>query len=207
MPNFKRAMLKKALAIAAVALQLPLLWLWMITYDAIRLAGYKLDVRPDGGYEFVLRSDLLGKAILSYLPVIVALLVCLVSSVWGLILFAKRKGEMGILGVCLNAASLVACAVLAVAFSCSVIPQGTEYMTGLRVWSFCRENLGLDCTLRQMNLLWGVVKYGVFGLYLAASGTLCGLGIADVVRSRTAPPLSGDDLLYTIQPLPKSKSE
>lgn len=180
----KHIKLKKALAITAVVLQLPFMMLWLITYDAIKLASHKLEVRPDGGYELVLKSDLLGKAILAYLPVIFAFLACLVLSVWGLILMLKRKGNMGVLGICLHAASLVACGILLVAFSFSVIPQGSEYMNSLSVWMFCREYLKFDLTLRQLNLILRVMKYGFFGLSMAVSGALCGLGIADSVKKR-----------------------
>ena len=71
-----------------------------------------------------------------------------------------------------------------VAFSFSVIPQGSEYMNSLRVWMFCREYLNSDLTLRQLNLILRVMKYGLFGLHIAASGVLCGLGIADFAKKR-----------------------
>ena len=192
--------LKKILAITVAALQIPFIALWMITYDAIKLASHRLEVRSDGGYELVLRSDLLGKAILAYLPIVFLFLACLVLSVWGLILLLKRKGHMGRLGICLYGTSLVACGVLMVAFSFSVIPQGSEYMNSLRVWMFCREYLNFDLTLRQLNLILCVMKYGLFGLHIAASGVLCGQGIVDLVRRKKIP-LVTDDALYAIKPL------
>lgn len=200
MLNDKHTKLKKALAIAAVALQLPFMMLWLITYDAIKLAAHRLEVRPDGGYELVLKSDLLVRAILAYLPVIFAFLACLALSVWGLILMLKRKGNMEFLGICLHAAALVAGGFLLAAFSFSIIPQGSEYMNSLSVWMFCREYLKFDLTLRQLNLILRMIKYGIFGLFMVVNGVLCGLGIADLGRRKKAPSIT-DDMLYEIKPL------
>ena len=38
--------LKKALAVALVALQIPMLMIWKITYDAVKLACHKLAIMP-----------------------------------------------------------------------------------------------------------------------------------------------------------------
>ena len=78
--NIMLAKLKKALAIALVALQVPMLMLWKITYDAVKIGGAEIQLTEDGGYTMVTNADRLVSAILKYSPVILSLITCLVLS-------------------------------------------------------------------------------------------------------------------------------
>lgn len=198
MSDFTTNKLQKALAIALTALQIPLLWFWKITFDAIDLESLTMEVTPGGGFALVFKWEKLGSAILMYLPVILSLLACLILSVLGMITILRKK-KMGIPTVCFYAVTVVACGLLWYAFSRPYIIVGLDHVNFIEL---CEYNLLRTLGLPSADLFYRLqpIKFIFLGLHIAVSGTLCGLGIADLVRRKKAPPVT-DDPLYEIKPL------
>ena len=192
------AKLKKALAIALTALQIPLLWFWKITFDAIDLESLTMEVTPGGGFALVFKWEKLGSAILMYLPVILSLLACLILSVLGMITILRKK-KMGIPTVCFYAVTAAACGLLWYAFSRPYIIVGLDHVNFIEL---CEYSLLRTLGLPSADLFYRLqpIKFIFLGLYIAVSGALCGLGIVDLVRRKKAPPVT-DDPLYEIKPL------
>ncbi|MBE6558650.1 MAG: hypothetical protein E7661_06550 [Ruminococcaceae bacterium] len=178
----------KALAITLVALQVPLLMLWKITYDAVKLSGQRMKVSQDGRYELVFEKELLGKAIVEYLPMILALLGCLALSVLTLIFVMKRKGAMGIVGVCFCGVLLVASVGLVSAFSQPSIIPGQDHVNYLTLceFMFYRYFGGMELPITRVFPLLQAIKFVFLGLHMTVSGVLGGLGIAELVSKRKA---------------------
>ena len=191
------ATLKKALAITLTALQIPLLWFWKITFDAIDLESCALDV-IDGKYYFAFKWEKFGSAILMYLPVILSLLACLILSVLGMITILRKK-KMGIPTVCFYVVTAAACGMLWYAFSRPYIIVGLDHVNFIEL---CEYNLLRTLGLPSADLFYRLqpIKFIFLGLHIAVSGALCGLGIADLVGRKKAPPVT-DDPLYEIKPL------
>ncbi len=167
--------LKKAFAIALVALQIPMLMLWKITCDAVKLACHELEIMPGGGYTLAFQEELLIGAIVAYLPLALSLLACFVLSVWSLILLIKRKGYVGIVGISLNAVSLVACGFVLYAFAAH------SYMFNLSEFMSFRYFMGSELNLTPIILFWQAIKYIFLGLHMAANAALCGLEIVELM--------------------------
>lgn len=182
-----RQKIAKALSIALVILQVPMLMLWKITYDAVKLACHRLEIMPSGGYTLELQRELLGEAIVTHLPVILSLLACFVLSILSLILVIKRKGDMGITGVCFNAVSLVACGFLLYAFAAH------SYMFDLSEFMFFRYFMGSELNITKILPFWQAIKYVFLALHMVLSGGLCGLGIAEVVTQKKAVPVMAEE--------------
>lgn len=179
--NIMLPKLKKAFAIALVVLQIPMLMLWKITYDAVKLACHELEITPGGGYTLAFQEELLGRAIVTYLPAILSLLACFALSVLSLILLIKRKGDMGIMGICFNAVSLAACGVLICFFAFSFDLHGNN----LGEYMFFRYFMGSELNLIRVIPFWQAIKYIVLGLHLTGHAVLCSLRIAELMRPKT----------------------
>lgn len=188
--NIMLAKLKKALAIALVALQVPMLMLWKITYDAVKIGGAEIQLTEDGGYTMVTNADRLVSAILKYSPVILSLITCLVLSVLGLVLLLRRKGELRSLGIFCYAVPVIACVVLLYAFSRPYI-MGIDNINFLppAELMFFRYTLGINASPLDQDGIYPflqMVKYIFIVLNMGLSGVLCGLGIAEVVKGKNA---------------------
>ena len=188
--------LKKALAIAAVALQIPLLLLWKITYDAIELESHVVEL-VDDRYAMVFKWDLLGSAVLTYLPVILSRLACLALSVLGMIFILR--GRSGIPTVCFYAVTMVACGLLWYAFSRPYIIVGLDHVNFFELCEYSFYRSFVEYAADMLSWLRSI-KFIFLGLHIVVSGTLCGLGIADLGRRKKAPSIT-DDRLYEIKPL------
>ena len=199
MPTVKYTKLKKVLAIILTALQIPLLWLWKITYDAIELDSHTMEVTPDGGFALVFKWEQFGSAVLLYLPVILSLVACLVLSVLGMITILRKK-KMGIPTVCFYAVTMVACGVLWYAFSRPYIIVGLDHVNFVEL---CEYTLLRTLGLPSVDMFYRLqpIKFIFLGLHIAVSTTLCGLGIADLVRRKKTPSATEDEVLYEVKPL------
>ena len=167
-----------ALAIAMVVWQLPLLMLWDITYNTVYAASQRL-VNVDGVFRMEFGWDLFGKAILMYLPVILALVICLVLPIVGMITILRKK-RMEFPAVCLYAVTVVAAGYLCLAFTDSSFIGGTS-TPGMMLQEFMlfRYFAGMDLPISaEIFSLLQSIKYVLLGLLMAGSGALCGLGIA-----------------------------
>ncbi|MBQ9780939.1 MAG: hypothetical protein IJW00_08350 [Clostridia bacterium] len=185
--NMMLSKLRNALAIALVALQIPMLMLWKITYDTVKLACHKLEIVPSGRYTLELQRELLGEAIVTHLPVILSLVVCFVLSILSLIFVIKRKGGMGITGVCFNAVSLVACGFVLYVFAVH------SDMFNLSEFMFFRYFMGSELNLTRIIPFWHAIKYIFLGLHMAANAALGGLGIAEVMIQKKAVPIMAQE--------------
>ena len=166
------------LAIAMVAWQIPLLMLWDITYNTVYAASQRL-VNVDGVFRMEFGRDLFGKAILMYLPVILALVICLALPVVGMIRILRCKGT-SIPTICFYAVTVIAAGYLCLAFTDSSFIGGTS-TPGMMLQEFMlfRYFAGMDLPISaEVFSRLQSIKYVLLGLLMAGSGVLCGLGIA-----------------------------
>ena len=114
--------LLKVLAIVVVALQIPLLMLWDITIDAFRTSASEIKL-TDAGYDLVFQWDKVSGAVVSYLPILLALAACLAMTVLGLI-FTLRQKRAIISTVCFYAVTVFLCGFLYLSFAAPAIIVG-----------------------------------------------------------------------------------
>ena len=177
----------RTLAIAMVALQIPLFMLWDITYNTVYAASQRL-VNVDGVFRMEFGWDLFGKAILMYLPVILALVICLVLPVVGMIRILRCKGT-SIPTICFYAVTVVAAGYLCLAFTNSSFIGGTS-TPGMMLQEFMlfRYFAGMDLPISaEIFSRLQSIKYVFLGLLMAGSGVLCGLGIAGLAGKQKEP--------------------
>jgi hypothetical protein len=200
--------LKKALAITVAALQIPLLMLWAIIVNTLRLSCHRLEAstKPNGdiAYELVFKEEIFRSELPAFLPFFLALAACLVLSVVGLIAVLRKK-RVTVTTACLYAVATLICGFLWFAFARPSAIVGYLNSTNLfliELEYFQRiGGMGLPGT----DLLFSFVKsikFLLLGLCMAASGVLCGLGISEAVQKKKAPPLMTETVepeLYQIQ--------
>ena len=187
--------LKKALAITAAALQIPLLMLWKIILDSLMggssLVQLKVDPLGNRVLESVFKWELFWKSFGIHLPVLLALTACFVLSVLGLI-SVLRRNRVTVPTICFYAVTFLACGFLCFAFARPAAILGTDkgYMLMTYELVFFRYFGGMELRFDiSLFPLLRAIKYLLLGLCMAASGALCGLGIAEAVRKKKAPPL------------------
>ena len=200
--------LKKALAIAVAALQIPLLMLWKIILDSLRggssLGQIKVDPLGNWVYESVFKWELFWKSLGIHLPVLLALTACFFLSVLGLISILRRK-RVTVPTICFYAVTFLACGFLCFAFARPAAILGTDkgYMLMTYELVFFRYFGGMELRFDiSLFPLLQAIKFLLLGLCMAASGALCGLGIAEAVQKKKAPPLVteiAEPELYQIQ--------
>ena len=200
--------LKKALAITVAALQIPLLMLWAIIVNTLRLSCHRLEAstKPNGdiAYELVFKEEIFRSELPAFLPFFLALAACLVLSVVGLIAVLRKK-RVTVTTACLYAVATLICGFLWFAFARPSAIVGYLNSTNLfliELEYFQRiGGMGLPGT----DLLFSFVKsikFLLLGLCVAASGVLCGLGITEAVQKKKAPPLVTEAVepeLYQVQ--------
>lgn len=200
--------LKKALAITVAALQIPLLMLWAIIVNTLRLSCHRLEAstKPNGdiAYELVFKEEIFRSELPAFLPFFLALAACLVLSVVGLIAVLRKK-RVTVTTACLYAVATLICGFLWFAFARPSAIVGYLNSTNLfliELEYFQRiDGMGLPGT----DLLFSFVKsikFLLLGLCMAASGALCGLGITEAVQKKKAPPLVTETVepeLYQVQ--------
>jgi hypothetical protein len=180
--------LLKVLAIVVAALQIPLLMLWNITIDAFRTSASEIKF-TEGGYDLVFQWDKVINAILSYLPILLALAVCLVMTVLGLI-FILRQKRATILTVCFYAITVFSCGFLYLAFAAPAIIVGEANAPRLMLseFIFFRYFGGMELRIvSDIFPLLETIKFFFLGLLMAGSGALCGLEIADLIHPQAVP--------------------
>lgn len=194
--------LKKALAIAVAALQIPLLMLWKIILDSLMggssLVQIKVDPLGNRVVESVFKWALFWESFGIHLPILLALTACFVLSVLGLI-SVLRRNRVTVPTICFYAVTFLACGFLCFAFARPAAILGTDkgYMLMTYELVFFRYFGGMELRFDiSLFPLLRAIKFLLLGLCLAASGALCGLGIAEAVRKKKAPPL----VTETIEP-------
>ena len=200
--------LKKALAIAVAAQQIPLHMLWKIILDSLMggssLVQLKIDPLGNRVYESVFKWELFWKSFGIHLPVLLVLTACFVLPVLGLISVLRRK-RVTIPTICFYAVTFLACGFLCFAFARPAAILGTDkgYMLMTYELVFFRYFGGMELRFDiSLFPLLRAIKFLLLGLCMAASGALCGLGIAEAVQKKKAPPLvteTVEPVLYQVQ--------
>ena len=200
--------LKKALAIAVAALQIPLLMLWKIILDSLMggssLVQIKVDPLGNRVVESVFKWELVRKSLGIHLPILLALTACLVLSVPGLISVLRRK-RVRVPTVCFYAVTFLACGFLcfALARPAAILGMDKGYMLKSYELVFFRYFGGMELRFDiSLFPLLQAIKFLLLGLCMAASGVLCGLGITEAVQKKKAPPLVTEAVepeLYQVQ--------
>ena len=191
--NIMLAKLKKALAIALVALQVPMLMLWKITIDFIRAGSGepKVTTDPSGSliYELVFQWENFFGVLLSVLPILLALAACLVLSVLGLI-FVLRQKHVTVPTVCFYAVIVLSCGFLCFAFAHPAIIVGSTIAHRLTLYEFMfyRYFGGMELNIIDIFPFLQTIKYVLLCSVMVLSGVLCGLGIAEVMAQRKNSP-------------------
>ena len=198
----------RALAITVAALQIPLLMLWNIILDSLMggssLVQLKVDPLGNRVVESVFKWGLFWKSFGIHLPILLALTACFVLSVLGLISVLRRK-RVTVPTICFYAVTFLACGFLCFAFARPAAILGTDkgYMLMTYELVFFRYFGGMELRFDiSLFPLLRAIKFLLLGLCMAASGALCGLGIAEAVRKKKAPPLVTETIepeLYQIQ--------
>ena len=180
--------IQKGLAIAAVALQVPMLALWTMVASAVYAASCGITTNENGGFILALMLAKIGRSLLVHMPVILPLIACMVLSIWGLVRFLSGKHEAVRTTICLYGGVVVACVLIAIGFSqpMGVGPSG-EYYNHLVVveYSFFRYPFGLELKYDLVQRIWPLlrlIKYLLLGALAGVSGTLCGLSVRELRR-------------------------
>lgn len=179
----------RALAIAQVALQIPMLIYWVITYHSIKIESHRLAVRDDGG--FVLQFDItkLPRAILVYLPLILALVGVAVLSVLGMARILRGKGDLQST-LFMYGGIVVFCGLMLYIFS---LPMGIgdqgQYINRWPTSEFMVFRYPFDWEMPHDA--WDTVspfllrlKYILSAMQIAVSGTVCALSFPEIMRHR-----------------------
>ncbi len=180
--------LKNALAIAAVALQVPMLALWWMVYDAVKMSVHALEVLEDGGYALAFDASKVVRTLLVYSPVILPLIACMVLSVWGLVRVLKGKHTARLASVFLYGGMVLACGLLAYGFSQpGAVGEFGQYINGLVLseFMFYRYPFGIDIRYPVIDIFpfLQAIKYILLGALAAVSGVLCVDGIMNLKKS------------------------
>ena len=185
----------RALAITVAALQIPLLMLWKIILDSLMggasLVQLKVDPLGNRVVESVFKWELFWKSFGIHLPILLALTACFVLSVLGMISVLRRK-RVTVPTICFYAVTFLACGFLCFAFArpAAILGPDKGYMLMTYELVFFRYFGGMELRFDiSLFPLLRAIKFLLLGLCMAASGVLCGLGIAEAVLKKKAPPL------------------
>lgn len=179
---------QKGLAIAAAALQVPMLALWWMVYDSVRMNVHVLDVLEDGGFTLAFDGSKVVGALLVYSPVILPLIACMVLSILGLVWVFKGKHGTGLASVLMYGGTVLACGLLAYGFSQpAAVRDAGQYINNLLLseFMFYRYPLGIDVRYPVIDIFpfLQAIKYVLLGALAAVSGVLCVDGIIHLKKT------------------------
>ena len=179
---------KRGLAIAAVALQAPMLALWWMVYNAVKMNVHVLDVLEDGGYTLAFDGSKVVGALLVYSPVILPLIACMALSILGLVWVVKGKHTAGLAPILVYGGTVLACGLLAYSFSQpAAVGDVGQYINNLLLseFMFYRYPLGIDVRYPVVDIFpfLQAIKYVLLGALAAVSGVLCVDGIIRLKKS------------------------
>ena len=198
----KKSKILTILSATAAALQIPLLMLWKIILDSLMGGStlIQLKVDPSGNrvFESVFKWELFRASLMIHLPILLALTACFILSGLGLVSVLRKK-RVTVPTVCFYGVTVLACGFLCFAFARPTAILGTDkgYMLMTYELVFFRYFGGMELRFDiSLFPLLRAIKFILLGLHMAASGALCGLGIAEAVQKKKAPPL----VTETIEP-------
>ena len=179
---------QKGLAIAAAALQVPMLALWWMVYDSVRMNVHVLDVLEDGGFTLAFDGSKVVGALLVYSPVILPLIACMVLSILGLVWVVKEKHTAGLAPIFVYGGTVLACGLLAYDFSQpAAVGDAGQYINNLLLseFMFYRYPFGIDIRYPVMGIFPFLqsIKYVLLGALAAVSGVLCADGIMKLKKT------------------------
>ena len=179
---------QKGLAIAAAALQVPMLALWWMVYNSVRMNVHVLDVLEDGGFTLAFDGSKVVGALLVYSPVILPLLACMVLSILGLVWVFKGKHGTGLASVLMYGGIVLACGLLAYGFSQpAAVGDAGQYINNMLLseFMFYRYPLGIDVRYPVVDIFpfLQAIKYVLLGALASVSGVLCADGIMKLKKS------------------------
>ena len=181
--------LLKVLAIVVAALQIPLLMLWKITLDAFKRNSSEIKYTTDGGFDLVFQGDKVASALVSFGPILLTLMACLVLSVLGLICILRKK-QATVPAVCFYALTALSCGFLCLAFAAPIIIVGeaNAQMLMLSEFMFYRYFAGMEWhAVGDIFPMLETIKFFFLGLLATGSEALFALGIVDLLGQRATP--------------------
>ena len=184
----------RALAITAVALQIPMLMLWKITVETVISCSCGLEVYTDsaGGmaYELTFQWEKLGGVLLHFLPILLSLAACLILSVLGLVSVLRQK-RVTVPTLCFYAVTVLVCGFLWAAFArpSAIVGLDNGFNLETQEYMFYRYFAGMEWDVLDVYPLLECIKFLLLGLLMAVSGALCALGITAQVRRRRPQPV------------------
>lgn len=188
----------KILSILLVAWQLPMLFLWYLTYEAVKSYCYKLEIINGGGYKLVFAPELVGQVLWQNALIILALIICFVLPLLCMIFLLRKKGESGIPVICMLGVSILSCIFMVYWFSRPFVLHelnNTNHYT-LQEFMFFRYTIPEDIFHTTVEDFYSCdfvtvafpllqeIKFLIIAVHTAVSGILLALGIAQVVRRR-----------------------
>lgn len=184
----------KILSILLVCWQIPMLFLWHLTYETIRLKCHKLEVYPGGRYELVFKPELVAGELWQNAPIILALMACLILPLVSMILVFCKKGTLGTPALCCLGLSILACGCLILVFKHPSLigDENRRYLVCEYVfYRYMPEDVFhisptdfYGCNLIDIFPLLEQIKFIIIAVHGALSGVLMGLGISQVVSRR-----------------------
>ena len=187
----------KILSILLVCWQIPMLFLWHLTYETIKLNCHELEVYPGGGYELVFKPELLAGVLWQNATVILALIACSILPLVSMILILCKKGSLGIPAICCLGLSVLACGWLILVFKhpsligddnrhyllCEYVfyrymPEDIFHTTATDFYG--RSLIDIFPLLEQ-------IKFLILAVHGALSGVLMGWGISRIQKRKSAP--------------------
>ena len=180
---------QRGLAITAAALQVPMLALWWMVYDAVKMNVHVLEVLEDGGFTLAFDGSKVVGALLVYSPVILPLLACMALSITGLVWVLKGRHGTGLATVLMYGGMVLACGLLAYDFSQpAAVGDAGQYINNLLLseFMFYRYPFGIDIRYPVMDIFPFLqsIKYVLLGALAAVSGVLCADGIMKLKKNK-----------------------
>ena len=188
----------KILSILLVAWQLPMLFLWYLTYEAVKSYCYKVEIFNGGGYKLVFNPELVGQVLWQNVLIILALVICFVLPLLCMIFLLRKKGESSIPVICMLGVSILSCIFMVYWFNRPFVLHelnNTNHYT-LQEFMFFRYTIPEDIFHTTVEdfyprdfvtvvfPLLQEIKFLIITVHTAVSGILLALGIAQVVRRR-----------------------
>lgn len=179
---------KKVLSIAQVALQIPMLALWWMVYNAAYVTCHTLQTNQDGGFILSFDPSKLPRTLMIFAPLILPLVACMLLSIWGMVRILKGKHTTGFSTALLYGGILLACGLLVFGFSQpAAVGEFGQYINHLTTseYMFYRYPFGLEIRYDLISSIWPFlqsIKYVLLGALAAVSCVLCVDGITKLKK-------------------------
>lgn len=190
----------KIFAILLVAWQVPMAYLWYLTYEAVKLYCHKLEMSGNY-YSINFKSELVGQVLWQNAAIILALVACFVLPLLCMIFLLRKKCEFSIPVMGMLGASILICFFVVYWFNRPyALPEldNTNYYT-LCEFMFFRYTLPEDIFhttvgefYHNVNFTSNVfphlqkIKFVILSAFAIFNATLLGLGIGQLKHKKVA---------------------